>query len=243
MNPIKEFEASRKAGIAALGRDHRLKSLTREWFNASCRRRYSYHFNWLGRPIIQFPQDIVALQEIVFETKPELIVETGVAHGGSLIFYASMLQLLGKGSVVGIDVDIRPHNRREIESHFLSRRVKLIEGSSTDERVAEKVRRLAKGKRVMVVLDSNHEHDHVLRELELYSPLVKKGGYLIVCDTVVDDMPKTLFPDRPWGPGNNPKTAVRRFLKTNKRFVLDRSIEDKLMITVAPEGYLRCTAD
>lgn len=221
-----------------------LQELTNQWFVESCKHKYSYNFSWMGRPIIQFPQDIMAMQEIIWQVKPDLIVETGIAHGGSLIFYASMLDLIGEGQVLGIDVDIRQHNRVEIEQHPMFKRITMIEGSSIDEEIAKQVYDLAKGKsRILLVLDSNHTHDHVLKELELYSPLVTKDSYLVVFDTVVEDMPEDFFPDRPWGKGNNPKTAVWEFLKTNKRFKVDKDIEAKLLITVAPDGYLKCLED
>lgn len=245
MNKVEEFELERKTIIELLGADKELSALTRQWFNESCKHKYSYNFSWMGRPIIQFPQDILAMQEIIWEVKPELIIETGIAHGGSLIFYASMLELLGgEGSVVGVDVDIRPHNRVEIEKHPMAKRIAMIQGSSVDESVAAQVRGLAADRKpVMVVLDSNHTHEHVLKELELYSGLVTKGSYLVVFDTVVEDMPEDFFQDRPWGKGNNPKTAVWEFLKRNDRFVVDREIENKLLITVAPNGYLKCIKD
>jgi cephalosporin hydroxylase len=231
--------------IARMAADASVASLARNFFNATCQFRYSYNFSWLGRPIIQFPQDIVAMQEIIWQVKPDLVFETGIAHGGSLIFSASMLELIGgEGLVLGVDIDIREHNRTEIEKHPLSRRVKMIQGSSVDEAVAQKVYEIARGrKRILVVLDSNHTHEHVGKELELYSRLVTKGSYLIVFDTVVEDMPAGFFHDRPWGKGNNPKSAVMEFLKTNRRFEIDREIENKLLITVAPSGYLKCIKD
>jgi cephalosporin hydroxylase len=240
-----EFERENRASIEGLGRDPQMRRLTRDWFDASCRHRYSYHFKWLGRPIIQYPQDVLAMQELVWETKPDLIVETGVAHGGSLVLYASLLELVGgDGRVLGIDVEIRPHNRAAIESHPMAKRIDLVEGSSLDDSVVARARAAAKGRRrVMVILDSNHTHDHVLRELELYAPLVTKGSWLVVFDTVVEQMPKSAFPNRPWGPGDNPWTAVQAYLARDDRFVLDRTIEDKLQITVAPGGYLRCVRD
>jgi cephalosporin hydroxylase len=225
--------------------DKGLCALSRRFFDEASRYKYSYHFEWLGRPIVQFPQDIVAMQEIIWRTRPELIIETGVAHGGSLIFYASMLELLGgEGRVIGIDVEIRPHNRSAIENHPLARRITLIEGSSTDPDVIQQAFAAAEGcSRVLVALDSNHTHDHVLRELELYSPLVTRGSYLVVFDTVVEDMPPDFFPDRPWGRGNNPKTAVHQFLRSNDRFRIDKNIETKLLITTSPDGYLECVKD
>ncbi len=231
--------------IARMAADAHVASLARDFFNATCRFDYSYNFSWLGRPIIQFPQDIVAMQEIIWQVKPDLIFETGIAHGGSLVFSASMLELIGgEGIVLGVDIDIRAHNRVEIENHPMAKRIKMIQGSSVDEAVAQKVYEIARGrKRIMVMLDSNHTHDHVSKELQLYSRLVTKGSYLVVFDTVVEDMPAGFFPDRPWGKGNNPKTAVREFLKTNRRFEIDREIENKLLITVAPSGYLKCIED
>jgi cephalosporin hydroxylase len=222
--------------------DEDLSFLKNKLYLAIVKYRYSYNFNWLGRPIIQLPQDIIAMQELIWQVKPDLIIETGIAHGGSVIFYASILELIGKGGhVLGIDIDIRKHNRVEIEKNPMFKRITMIQGSSIDEDVARQVYEFAKGKNcVFVILDSNHTHEHVLRELELYSMLVTKGSYLVVLDTLIEDMPDDSFPDRPWGKGNNPKTAVWEFLKTNNRFVIDKDIENKLLITVAPDGYLKC---
>lgn len=228
-----------------MARDPELADAASRLFSKSCEYKYSYNFAWLGRPIIQYPQDIVAMQEIIWRVRPDLIIETGVALGGSIVFYASMLELIGgEGRVLGIDIDIRAHNRAEIERHRMAHRIELLEGSSVDEHVAEKVRASARGReRVLVVLDSNHTHEHVARELELYSPLVTKDSYLVVFDTVVEDMPEDAFPDRPWGRGNNPKTAVHEFLRTTDRFVVDEEYNSKLLLTVAPDGYLRCVKD
>jgi cephalosporin hydroxylase len=239
---VKQFFAEVSANIESLRADRDLHELSRVWLQEAARHRYSYNFTWMGRPIIQLPQDIVAMQEIIWRVQPDLIVETGIAHGGSLVFYASMLHLIGgDGLVVGIDIDIREHNRREIEKHPMYGRIRLIEGSSIDPRVVQEVERLARSReKVLVCLDSDHTHEHVLCELELYSPLVTRGSYLVVFDTVIEDMPKGSFPNRPWGRGNSPKTAVWEFLKTNDRFVIDEQIQAKLQITSAPEGYLRC---
>lgn len=227
-----------------MGEDPSLKEASLEWFKKGYSYEYSYHFKWLGRPIIQYPQDMIALQEIIWDTKPDLIVETGIAHGGSLIFSASMLEMIGCGEILGIDIDIREHNRVEIEKHPLFKRITMFEGSSTDKAMAERVHDFAKDKeRVMVILDSNHTHEHAAQELELYSSLVKKDSYLVVFDTIVEDLPAEFSSNRPWGPGDNPKTAVREFLKTNDRFVVDQEIENKLLITAAPEGYLKCVRD
>jgi len=240
-----QFEKERLANIAKLGQEPGLRELSTRWIASVSSHKYSYNFAWLGRPIIQFPQDIIAMQEIIWSVKPELIVETGIAHGGSLIFYASMLELIGEnGQVIGIDIDIRKHNRVEIEAHPMSKRIRMIEGCSTSESVVKQVYALAKGKRrVLVALDSAHTHEHVLRELRLYSGLVTKGSYLVVFDTIVEELPDDFFPDRPWGKGDNPKTAVREFMKFNDRFVVDKEIENKLLITVAPEGYLKCVKE
>ena len=231
--------------ISALGADAELRRKSLDWMVHSSRHGYSYNFSWMGRPIIQFPQDIAALQEIIWDMKPDVVIETGIAHGGSLVFSASMLTLLGgDGFVVGIDIDIRKHNREALEAHPMMPRIRLIEGSSIDAGVVAKVEALVEGCRnPLVILDSNHTHDHVLRELMLYSKFVKKGGRLIVFDTVVEDFPDGYFDERPWGKGDNPKTAVHEFLKHNDRFVIDKSMQDKLQITVAPDGYLKCVKD
>ena len=227
-----------------MSRDKLLREKTRAWFVHSFRYEYPYHFTWLSRPIIQFPQDIITVQEIIWKVKPDLIIETGIAHGGSLILSASMLELIGqKGDVLGIDIDIREHNRKEIEKHSMHKRITMIEGSSIDKRVVKRVYKFAEGKkRIMVLLDSKHTHDHVLKEMMFYSPLVTKGSYMVVFDTMIEDMPKKFF-DRPWDKGNNPKTAVWKFLKTNNRFKIDRAIESKLLITSCPDGYLKCIKD
>ncbi|MCU1723877.1 MULTISPECIES: cephalosporin hydroxylase family protein [Pseudomonas] len=235
----KAFEAECQAEIAAQGQDENLKGLARDFFNESAKHKYSYHFSWMGRPIIQLPQDMLAMQEIIWRVKPDLIVECGIAHGGSIIYYASLLELQGHGEVLGIDRDIRPHNREAIESHPMSKRISMIEGSSIDEATIAQVRAIAEGKKVILVLDSNHTHDHVLAELRAYAPLVAVDSYCVVMDTVVEDMPAEFFPDRPWGPGDNPKTAVWEYLKENTDFEIDQQMQDKLLLSVAPDGYLR----
>ena len=236
-----EFEKENKKNIELMNKDSKLKKMTRSWFDLAFKHQYSYHFTWLGRPIIQFPQDMIALQEIIWDVKPDIIIETGIAHGGSLIFSASMLQLIGRGKVIGIDIDIRKHNKDEIKKHPLYKRIKMIEGSSVDPKIIKKVFSAVKDKKkIMVFLDSNHTHEHVLKELEAYSSLVKKGSYIIVFDTMVEDMPKNSFPNRPWSKKNNPKTAVREFLKKNKRFKVNKDFENKLLITSSPDGFLQC---
>jgi len=237
-----DFENEKKENIRRLGLAKDLHSISNKWFIDAVNLKYSYNFSWMGRPIIQFPQDIIAIQEIIWNVKPDLIIETGIARGGSIIFHASMLELIGKnGIIIGIDKDIREHNRIEIEKNRMYKRIKMFEGSSISDSIFDKVSKYAKeSKNILVVLDSNHTHEHVLKELQLYSPLVTEGSYLIVFDTVIDDMPDNFFPDRPWGKGNNPKTAVKEFLKNNDRFEIDKNIENKLLITAAPSGYLKC---
>ena len=245
MNHHKQFMEERKRDIYKMAEDIQITELGKSLLEETLKYKYSYNFSWLGRPIIQFPQDIVAMQEIIWQVKPDLIIETGIAHGGGLIFYASMLGLLDNdGKVLGIDIDIREHNRVEIEKHPMFKWITMIQGSSIDKSVVQQVYNFAKDKKqVLVALDSNHTHEHVLRELQLYSPLVTKGSYLVVFDTIIEDMPEDFFLDRPWGKGNNPKTAVWDFLKSNDRFEIDKEIENKLLITVAPDGYLKCVSD
>jgi cephalosporin hydroxylase len=240
-----QFRQERVERIRVMGGNQTLKDSAQAFTVESTRAGYSYNFSWMGRPIIQYPQDMMAMQEILWDMRPDVVVETGIAHGGSLIFSASMLELLGgEGFVLGVDIDIRPHNRAAILAHPMSRRIRMIQGSSIDEAVAAEVHKACAGcKNPLVVLDSNHTHEHVLRELELYSPLVKKGGWLVVFDTVVEVMPGDFYPDRPWGLGDNPMTAVDAFLKTNDRFVIDEAMDAKLSISMAPRGYLRCVRD
>jgi cephalosporin hydroxylase len=238
--PIKDFFQERSDRIDSYKQNKRLMMLADAFIKELAYARYSANFSWLGRPVIQIPQDLMAMQEIIWTIRPDVIIETGIAHGGSLIFYASMLQLIGKGKVIGIDVDIRQHNRIEIEKHPLFRRITMIEGSSISQEVVHQVKAMTAGaKSIIVALDSNHTHEHVLKELEFYAPLVSVGSYCIVFDTGIEDLPKEMILDRPWGPGNNPKTAVWAFLKTNDRFVIDKDIERKILITAAPDGYLR----
>lgn len=220
------------------------------FLKATVEAKYSYCFDWLDRPIIQYPQDIVAFQELVSTIKPNLIIETGIAHGGSLVLSASLLCLLDVmdgldprqsfRKVVGVDIDIRPHNRQALDEHPLRFKMELIEGSSIDSKTIQQVRSHAVGvDRVLVSLDSNHTHEHVLAELNAYADLVSIGSYCIVFDTVVEDLPAGSFPDRPWDVGNNPKTAVHEWLKAHPEFSIDKDIDNKLLISVAPDGYLK----
>ncbi len=245
MNEVDGFFAEVAANVEGLKADRDVQALSRIWVREIARHKYAYNFTWLGRPAIQFPQDLMALQEILWRIRPGAVVETGVAHGGSLIFHASMLELIGgEGIVVGVDIDIRAHNRVEIEKHPLARRVRLVQGSSVEAATLDRVREEVGGRHpVVVILDSHHTHEHVLRELELYSPLVTRGSYLVVLDTLIEDLPAALSSGRPWGPGNNPKTAVREFLSRHPRFVVDEDIEAKLLITAAPGGWLKCVGD
>jgi cephalosporin hydroxylase len=241
INPVEAFVEERKQRIEANGNNNVLKDAAKKFNDASNSNQYSYNFSWMGRPIIQYPQDMIAMQEIIWEVKPDLIIETGIAHGGSLIYYASLLELIGNGEVLGIDIDIRAHNKAEIEKHPMYKRIKMIEGSAISESIIEQVKAVATGKeKILVCLDSNHTHEHVLNELQLYAPFVSVGSYIVVFDTIVEDLPDNYFKEkRPWGIGNNPKTAVFEFLKANKNFVIDESIDNKLLISVAPEGYLK----
>jgi cephalosporin hydroxylase len=242
MNP---HDPKDPALIARMAADPEVRATAAKLFDRSCAYRYSYNFSWMGRPIIQYPQDMVAMQEILWRTRPEVLVETGVAHGGSLVYYASLMELAGgPGRVIGVDIEIRPHNRAAIEAHPMAKRIALVEGSSVAPEVVARVRELAAGARgVMVVLDSNHSHAHVLAELRAYAPLVTRGHYLVVFDTVVEDMDPALVQGRPWSRGDNAKTAVHEFMKSDDRFEYDRETEGKLLLTVAPDGYLRRVKD
>ena len=201
--------------------------------------------NWFGEPILQLPQDMFALQEIIFNTRPRFIIELGVAWGGSLLFYSTLMQVLGGDFVIGVDTYI-PEDLRERLASFgsISDRIVLINGSSVEEATIDRVKSIIGDSReVMVSLDSNHTHDHVLRELQLYSPFVGKGYYLICGDTIIEDIPEQEHRPRPWGPGNNPRTALDQFLKENDRFEVDRRLENTLLFTCNPGGYLKCCKD
>jgi len=251
-----KFKTECAAEIELAGKDDELKKISLDWLLRGYNYKYSYHFEFMGRPIIQYPQDIVAIQELIWKVKPDLIIETGIAHGGSLILSAASLAMLDyvdavtehkqldvtnpMRMVLGVDIDIRNHNREAIEAHPMANRIKMIEGSSIDQNIVEKIYDYSQNfKNIMVFLDSNHTHQHVLAELNAYANLVTKNSYCVVFDTIVDDMPKSMFPDRPWGPLDNPKTAVNQFLSENSNFIIDEQIDNKLLISVAPQGYLR----
>jgi cephalosporin hydroxylase len=236
---MSRFEDEVAQRIAAQQRNQALKSDADAFMRRSIDARYSYNFSWMGRPIIQYPQDMVAMQEILWRVRPDLIVETGIAHGGSLVFYASICELIGHGEVLGIDIDIRAHNRVAIEAHPMARRIRMLQGSSTDEAIVAQVRTQAAGKRTLVVLDSNHTHAHVLAELRAYAPLTSVGSYCVVFDTIVEHLPAGSYPDRPWDVGDNPKTAVAAYLAECADFVVDEAMDAQTLISVAPGGYLR----
>jgi cephalosporin hydroxylase len=255
-DPFQQFLQGRSQRIGEYSLDAAFIAQSQAWLATSMRQRYVYNFDWLGRPIIQYPQDMVAIQELVWSTKPDLIIETGVAHGGSLLLSASLLAILdycdavvagvplypraNKRKVLGLDIDIREHNKTAIEAHPLSHMIDMIQGSSISPQVIDKVQEYARGhERIMVCLDSNHTHEHVLAELHAYAPLTTLGCYCVVFDTFVEDVPTDMFPDRPWGPDNNPKTAVWEYLKIHPEFEIDKTIHEKLLVTVAPDGYLK----
>ena len=256
MGEYEDFLIARGGAINDLGNDLSLKELAVRFVRDSAKHRYSYNFDWMGRPIIQVPQDIVSMQELIWRVKPDLIIETGIAHGGSLVMSASMLALLDYSDavlkkmtfdpckstrkVIGIDIDIRAHNRIAIEQHPMSHLIQMIQGSSIRPEIVQEVRHLARDyNRVLVCLDSNHTHEHVFAELQAYAPLTSLGSYCIVFDTIIEDMPSTMFPDRPWGIGDNPKTAVKEYLSSHPEFEIDEDIQNKLLISVAPNGYLK----
>ncbi|MFL6090935.1 MAG: cephalosporin hydroxylase family protein [Aeromicrobium sp.] len=254
--PVEQFAAERRQRIADYAQDAAFNELSKQWREQAMARQYVYNFNWLGRPIIQYPQDMLAVQELVWRTRPDVIIEAGVAHGGSLVLSASILAMLDladaaeagdtvdprnpKRKVIGIDIDIRAHNREAIEAHPLAGYIQLIEGSSVAPETIAQVHEAASGYgRAMVMLDSMHTHDHVFAELEAYGPLVSSGCYCIVFDTFVEDLPPGFFVDRPWDPGNSPKSAVLAWLEAHPEFEIDREIETILQVTAVPSGYLR----
>lgn len=245
MNIIEQYQQQVEQHKAEIEQDAEFHQLSRAWLNRSVGCGYSYNFTWMGRPIIQYPQDLIAMQELIWEVKPDLIIETGIAHGGGLVFYASMLELLGgDGQVLGVEQHIFPEIRVELEKHPMYKRITMLEGNSVSQEIGKKAAEFAQGKkRVMVALDSNHTHEHVLAELELYSSFVTKGSYLVVFDTMVNEVDEAHYSNRPWSADNNPGTAVAEFLQKNSRFKVDTSISSKLQISACPGGYLKCVAE
>lgn len=234
-----EFERSKIETANAQGQDASLCRIAQDFVIAADRHGYGYQWTWLGMPIIQLPADIVATQEIIWQTKPDVIIETGIAWGGSVVMYASLLQLIGKGRVIAVDTVLPEKNRTQIMKYPFSNRISLIEGSSSDEAVVAQVKSLVgPNESVMLLLDSNHTHQHVLDELRLYAPLVTKGQYLIVSDTIIEDIPPQNR-ERPWGVGNNPKTALRAYMQETAAFEVDEHVNNKLLATYTPGGYLR----
>lgn len=238
---LEKFYNDKLTSINNQGSNNTLKKAAADFMDESIKTRYSYNFSWMGRPIIAYPQDMIAMQELIWEIKPDLIIETGVAHGGSIVYYASLLELIGgNGLVLGIDIDIRKHNRDLIESHPMMKRIKLLEGSSVSTEIVNQVKEIAASKKtILICLDSNHSHEHVLAELNAYANLTSIGSYCVVFDTVVEDLPKGFYNDRPWDVGSNPKTAVFEYLKTNDNFIIDKNIDSKILISVAPDGFLK----
>ena len=236
-----DFDGKKLTHAAEMSRDDGLRKRALDLVIESDKYGYGYQWTWLGLPIIQLPQDIVATQEIIWKSKPDVIIETGIAWGGSVVLYASVLQLIGKGKVVAVDLNLMDHVSDQIMSYPFSDRIHLYKGSSTDPQIISKVRsHIEPGQTVMVLLDSNHTHQHVLEELRAYAPLVTKGQYVVVSDTVVEDIPAQKHRTRPWGPGDNPKTALYAYLKETKRFEIDQEINRKLLLTYTPDGYARC---
>jgi cephalosporin hydroxylase len=256
INPHEAFQQEVAERIADNATNHSLQHCAAAFLQAATAPKYCYNFSWLGRPIIQYPTDMVAMQELIWRIQPDLIIETGIAHGGSLILSASLLALLdychaataqcsidpahSERRVIGIDVDIRAHNRAAIEAHPLASRITMLEGSSVAPHIIEEVYSLSQNaKKIMVFLDSLHTHDHVLAELQAYTPLVTMNSYCVVFDTIIEDLPPQSYPDRPWDVGNNPKTAVHAFLNNQDEFVIDDTFQHQLLITVAPDGFLK----
>ena len=240
MDPIEQFKQEKEAYIKNMGQDADLKKKSLDWMLHADKYKYTYNFEWMGRPIIKYPNDIVIMQELIWKLKPDVIIETGIAHGGSIVFSASMLELIGNGEVVAVDIDIRKHNRDEIEKHPMMKRITMYEGSSTDDKIFEKIKAHCTGKKtVLVCLDSLHTHAHVLDELNLYSKLVTVGSYIVCPDTFIEFFPKGYYDNRPWDVGDNPHTAAMEFLKENSNFEIDTQLNDKLMITEGIDGYLK----
>lgn len=239
-----EFAKKARTQALALGQDRTVFDSSIDILLAANKYDYAYLWTWMGIPIIQLPADIMATQEVIWATKPDVIIETGVARGGSMVFMASLLELLGNGKVIGVDIDIRAHNRDSIERNPLAKRISLIEGPSTSSSVVDKVRsKIPPGASVMVILDSDHSRDHVLAELRAYASLVTPGCYLVVADTLLGELqPDAELRNRSkaWGKGNEPLSALKIFLEESDRFEVDPVINGKLILSSSTGGYLRC---
>jgi len=214
------------------------QAISRLWIKTGWAAKYSYNFSWMGRPVIQLPEDLLMVQELIYKVQPQVIIETGLAHGGSSVFYASLLEILGRGRVLSIDIEIRPHNRMAIEAHPLKKRITLIERSSVAPETLEEVRNLiSPHEKVMVILDSNHTKEHVRSELELYGPLVTSGSYIVAADGIMEDLIDVPGGKAEWTQ-DNPKAAVHEFLASHPEFELD-SEPTRLGVTYWPDAYLR----
>ena len=241
-DPIKTFFEERRADIDKMGLDDELRRKSLDWMIHADKYKYTYNYTWMGRPIIKYPNDMVVQQELMWELKPDLVIETGIAHGGSIIFTASMMEMMGiAGEVVGIDVDIRSHNRTELEAHPMIERITMYEGDSVSEKMVEKIKRHIAGKScVMVILDSLHSHEHVYKELLAYAPMTTIGSYCILPDTFIEFFPKGYYADsRPWDVGDNPYTAMKQYLNETDMFEIDEARTNKAMITETIDGYLK----
>ena len=236
-----EFELQKKENIQKAFQDKELHQDAIRFITTSDRHNYAYNWTWLGLPIIQMPEDIVLIQEIIWDTQPDVIIETGIAWGGSIVLYASLTELIGKGQVIAIDKVLPQKNIDQIMKYNFSNRINLFEGSSIDPEIIEKVTALIKPTdKVMVILDSNHTHEHVYKELHTWSKLVTSGNYLVASDTIVEEIPEQKHRPRPWGHGNNPMTAVNMFLSEQSRFSRDNNYNCKAINSFTRNGYLKC---
>ena len=242
IDPVDKFHEERKNDIKLMEKDTKFKEMSLKWMLHADKYKYTYNFSWLGRPIIKFPSDMMVQQELIWKLKPDLIIETGIAHGGSIIFSASMMEMTGvKGEVVAVDIDIREHNKKLIKKHPMYKRITMYEGSSLDPSIIKKIKQHKKNKkRVMVILDSLHTHEHVLKELKIYTPFVTLGSYCILPDTFIEFFPSGYYShNRPWDVGNNPYTAMKSFLRKNKKFTIDKQLSSKAMISETIDGYIK----
>lgn len=237
----KKFDQEKERYIKKLSSSKEVNACALKFIEEADKHNYAYNWTWMGLPIIQMPEDIILIQEIIWDVKPDVIVETGIAWGGSVVLYASILELIGRGKVIAVDKVLPPHNAKAIKNCNFSNRLDLIEGSSTDTAISEKVKgKIKPTDKVMVILDSNHTDQHVYNELEIYAPLVSEGSYLVVSDTIVEEIPEQTHRPRPWGHGNNPRTAIDRFLKNNDQFTRDNTYNYKAINSFTRNGYMKC---